>query len=101
MYEDKKRINALNLAIKDKVEVAILDDGYQDYSVIKRLSIICFGAKQGIGNGHVIPSGPLRENLNGLKRSDIVLINGSKKADLIAKDNLKEIYDIIGLKKFS
>ena len=30
-----------------------------------------------------------------------ILINGSKKADLIAKDNLKEIYDIIGLKKFS
>ena len=30
-----------------------------------------------------------------------ILENGSKKANLIAKNNLKEIYDIIGLKKFS
>ena len=30
-----------------------------------------------------------------------ILENGSKKADLIAKNNLKEVYDIIGLTKFS
>jgi len=32
---------------------------------------------------------------------DKILINGSKRADLIAKNNLKEIYEIIGLTKFS
>jgi len=30
-----------------------------------------------------------------------ILIQGSKRADLIAKDNLKKIYDVIGLTKFS
>ena len=30
-----------------------------------------------------------------------ILTDGSKKADLIAKNNLKEIYDIMGLTKFS
>jgi len=30
-----------------------------------------------------------------------ILENGSKRADLIAKKNIKEIYDIIGLKKFT
>ena len=30
-----------------------------------------------------------------------ILKNGSKKADLIAKNNIKEIYDIIGITKFS
>ena len=30
-----------------------------------------------------------------------ILSNGSKKADLIAQNNLKEIYEIIGLTKFS
>ena len=30
-----------------------------------------------------------------------ILENGSKNADLIAKKNLKEIYDIVGLKKFT
>ena len=48
---------------------------------------------------------PIGEEINKLlKDKDYlskILINGSKKADLIAKDNLKEIYDIIGLKKFS
>ena len=32
---------------------------------------------------------------------DKILINGSKRADLIAKNNLKDIYEIIGLTKFS
>ena len=31
----------------------------------------------------------------------VILEKGSKKADLIAKNNLKEIYSIIGLTKFS
>ena len=30
-----------------------------------------------------------------------ILIKGSKKADLIAKNNLQEIYEIIGLTKFT
>ena len=40
-------------------------------------------------------------DMDKLKYLNEILINGSKKADLIAKNNLKEIYDIIGLTKFS
>ena len=39
--------------------------------------------------------------MKDIKYLNEILINGSKKADLIAKNNLKEIYDIIGLTKFS
>ena len=48
---------------------------------------------------------PIGDEINKLlKNKDYlykILENGSKKADLIAKKNIKEIYDIVGLKKFS
>ncbi len=78
VYQNKKRIEALKNAIKNKVNVAILDDGFQDSSISKNLSIVCFNEKQWIGNGFTIPSGPLRENLSALKRADCVIINGKK-----------------------
>ena len=50
---------------KKKFNFAVLDDGYQDLSIKKNLSIICFHGKQKIGNGHLIPSGPLKRKFNG------------------------------------
>ena len=60
-FEASKRINAINNAIQSKAAIAILDDGFQDFSINKNLSIVCFNEKLWIGNGLVIPSGPLRE----------------------------------------
>ena len=56
--------------------MAILDDGFQDYNIRKDLNIICFHQTQKVGNGLVLPSRPLRENLNALKNAQIVVING-------------------------
>ena len=81
-YQNKKRIEALKEAIENKVNVAILDDGFQDFSVKKNLSIICFNEKQWVGNGLTIPSGPLRENLAALKGADCIVINGKKNKDI-------------------
>ena len=81
-YEDSKRINAINDAIQNKADVAILDDGFQDFSINKNLSIVCFNEKLWIGNGLVIPSGPLREGLSALKRANCVIINGEKNTDI-------------------
>ena len=85
VYESKKRNTAIENAIKDKADIAILDDGFQDPSVEKNLSIICFNEKQWIGNGLTIPSGPLREPLSSLKRAEIVLINGNKNIEIEKK----------------
>ncbi len=65
-------------AEKNLHDSVILDDGFQDYKIKKNLSIICFNKKQLIGNGLVLPSGPLRETLVSLKNANIVLINGDK-----------------------
>ena len=82
VYESDKRIDAIKDAIQNKTDVAILDDGFQDFSINKNLSIVCFNEKQWIGNGLVIPSGPLREDLSALKRANCVIINGKKNIDI-------------------
>jgi len=92
-YESKKRIDAINDAIQNKADILILDDGFQDFSINKNLSIICFNEKQWIGNGLQIPSGPLREKLSALKRANCVIINGEKNIRIENKifDKNKEI----------
>ncbi len=97
VYLDNKRTKAIEKAIQNKADVAVLDDGFQDYSVNKNLSIICFNQRQWIGNGLVIPAGPLRENFSALKRANCVVINGEKKTDIEKKilnenQNIKIFY---------
>ena len=75
---NKSRKIALQQAEKANYDLAILDDGLQDYEIKKNLNIVCFNSEQLVGNGFVFPSGPLRENLSVLKNSDIIIINGMK-----------------------
>ena len=82
VYQNKKRIEAVKEALQNKANVAILDDGFQDFSINKNLSIVCFNKKQWVGNGLTIPSGPLRESLSALKRANCVVINGEKNKDI-------------------
>ena len=77
LFLNKQRSKAINSAEKKQYDVAILDDGFQDYSIKKDLNILCFNSNQLIGNGMTLPSGPLRESLTALKKTQIVLINGN------------------------
>ena len=81
LFLNKKRSVAITDAQRANYNFAILDDGFQDYSIYKNLNILCFNSNQLIGNGLVLPAGPLRENLYALENVDIVLINGSKVQD--------------------
>jgi len=78
LFLNKQRSKAINIAEKEQYDVAILDDGFQDYSIKKNLNILCFNSNQLIGNGMTLPAGPLRENINAIKKTQIVLINGNK-----------------------
>ena len=70
------REKALYLASKKKYKLAILDDGLQQKSIDYGLKIVCFNTEDGLGNKYLLPAGPLRENLNQLKKYDIAFLNG-------------------------
>lgn len=86
-YSDKNRKEAIKSLISDKYDVAILDDGFQDLSIEKDFSILCFNSRQLIGNGFLIPAGPLRESFNSIKKADCVLINGDRNIEFENKIN--------------
>ena len=77
LYCKQKRPEALNEAIKDDVEIAIFDDGLQDRSLKYDLSFVCFNNENWIGNGKLIPSGPLRESLKSILKYDAIFLNGN------------------------
>ena len=88
-FTAKKRAEGIELLIKNNNNIAILDDGFQDSSIRKNFSILCFNQKQWIGNGFLIPSGPLRERLSSIKRADCIVINGDK--DNIIENQINKI----------
>jgi len=74
----ENRIDGIRKAEREKYDSVILDDGFQDYKIHKDLSILCFNQNQLVGNGLVLPSGPLRESLDSISSAQIILINGKK-----------------------
>ena len=78
LIANKSRVVGLREAEKFGSDIAILDDGLQDYKIKKNLNIVCFNSSQLIGNGLILPSGPLRESLSSLKNAEIIIINGEK-----------------------
>ena len=69
---------AIKIAEQKKYQLAILDDGLQDKSLNYDISIACFNSSDLIGNGLVIPAGPLRERITKILDYDIAFLNGEK-----------------------
>ena len=87
VFLSKKRLESLKIAEKKNYKFAIFDDGLQDYSINYDLSFVCFNTINWIGNGMVIPSGPLRENIKNLRYYNYIFLNGNlENIELIKKD---------------
>lgn len=54
-------------------DVLVLDDGFQHHRLARDVEIVAFDGA-GLGNGHVLPRGPLRESLAALRGTDAVLV---------------------------
>ncbi|MDX8407228.1 MAG: tetraacyldisaccharide 4'-kinase, partial [Mariprofundaceae bacterium] len=61
-------------------DLMILDDGFQ-YRQLKRACDIVLIPAEGIGNGHLIPAGPMREPASALQRADIIVRSGTDNAE--------------------
>jgi len=77
LFLSSKRTDAIQEAENQNYDIAIFDDGLQDKSINYDLRVVCFNNINWIGNGMIIPSGPLRENINNLKNYDHIFLNGN------------------------
>ena len=87
----QNRIDAVNKAINNSFDILIFDDGLQENKIEYDLKIVCFNNKNWIGNGLLIPSGPLREKIESLKNYDIVFLNGKSENALENKQIILKI----------
>ena len=81
----KTRKKIIKKAIDLNYELIVFDDGLQDKNVNYDLKIVCFDTKSWIGNGKLLPAGPLRENLNSLKKYDAIFLKNNNDFDKIKK----------------
>ncbi|HEX2584466.1 MAG TPA: tetraacyldisaccharide 4'-kinase [Steroidobacteraceae bacterium] len=69
------RVASAKLAIESGADIVISDDGLQHYRLRRDCEIAVVDGSRQLGNGHLLPAGPLREAGSRLKEVDIVIVN--------------------------
>lgn len=74
---DPDRVRAAqHLIAKHRVDLILSDDGLQHYRLARQFEIAVVDGARGVGNGRLLPEGPLRETVERLEQVDLVVING-------------------------
>lgn len=74
---DPDRVRAASMLVDDGVDVIVADDGLQHYRLARDYEICVLDGRRGLGNGWLLPAGPLRESVYRLEDVEQVLVNGT------------------------
>ncbi len=78
---DPDRLAAANQLITDfKIDIIISDDGMQHYRLPRQMELAVIDSQRVVGNGHLLPAGPLRESIKRLDTTDFIITNGQLKS---------------------
>lgn len=76
-WVSQDRVAGGEAAVKAGAEIIIMDDGFQNTTVYQDLAFLVIDGGFGIGNGRIIPAGPLREPIEkAIERANAVIIVG-------------------------
>ena len=71
--------------------VIVMDDGFHNPSLAKDFSVLVVDARRGVGNGRVIPAGPLRAPVDAqLARTHALVVVGASKGDCAVAEMARE-----------
>jgi len=69
------RVAAARMLAGQGVDVIVADDGLQHYRLARQFEIAVVDGQRLLGNGQLLPAGPLREPASRLRTVDLVLVN--------------------------
>ncbi len=72
-----QRLESARLVLAENLgNLLLCDDGLQHYALARDVEIAVFDGARGVGNGALIPAGPLREPVGRIDEVDLVVVNG-------------------------
>ena len=72
-------------------DVILLDDAFQHQAMLRDINLVLMDAHLPLGNGHLLPRGPLREPLSGLNRADAIVFTRSGPSQMTLHSDLAHL----------